>query len=326
MRIVIVAPGLGPCGGARVIVELATRLKRRGHVVAVTGPGIQPGWIHYDFPIVPIHTLMAPTKPYDVVMATGHQTVVPAMTLPAARKFYYVQMLEHLFYGEGTGGWREAWNTYPVAQDAGFNFITIATWQQEALWEEWGIQSEVISVAVNRDHFYPDGPKQNYVLIEGDDRNAAKDVDRLAWRVGEELRQEYGVQLHGYAAYQHSHAHIFDRFVVKPTETQMRQLYSGALFLLKASKYEGRAGAVSEAMVCGTTCARAIVEGDEDVIDGYTGLRVPYEYEPLLNAARMLAGGSRLRKQLERNCLKYTKTHLQWDTALGLLELAFSWR
>ncbi|NIV38557.1 MAG: hypothetical protein GWN58_56825, partial [Anaerolineae bacterium] len=291
--------------------------------MAVTGPGIQPGWIEYDFPIVPAHTLVNPTKPYDVVMATGHQTVVPAITLAAARKLYYVQMLEHLFYGEGTGGWREARNTYPVARDAGFDFITIATWQQERLREEWGIEAEMIPVAVNRDHFYPDSPKQNYVLIEGDNRNAAKDVDRLAWRVGELLRQEYGIHLYGYAAYCHSHAHIFDHFTVKPSEAQMRQLYSGALFLLKASKYEGRAGAVSEAMVCGTTCARAIIEGDEDVIDGYTGLRVPYEYRPLLGAAKRLMEDTRLRRQLERNCLAYTETHLQWDPVIDSLETAF---
>jgi hypothetical protein len=323
MRIVIVAPGLGPCGGARVIVELATRLKQRGHVVAVTGPGIQPGWISYDFPIVPVHTLVNPTQPYDVVMATGHQTVVPAMTLPAARKFYYVQMLEHLFYTEGSGGWREARNTYPVAGDAGFEFITIATWQQERLREEWDIEATMIPVAVNRDHFYPDGPKQSYILIEGDDRNAAKDVERLGWRVGEALRHEYGVGLYGYAAYQHSHAHIFDRFVVKPSEAQMRQLYSGALFLLKASKYEGRAGAVSEAMVCGTTCARAIIEGDEDVVDGYTGLRVPYEYGALLNAARRLMEDTRLRRRLEQNCRAYTKFHLLWGPAVDCLETTF---
>jgi glycosyltransferase involved in cell wall biosynthesis len=323
MRIVIVAPGLGPCGGARVIVELATRLKNRGHMVAVTGPGIQPGWIHYDFPIVPVHTLVNPTQPYDVVMATGYQTVVPAMSLPAARKFYYVQMLEHLFYAEGSPGWREAQNTYPVAQGAGFNFITIATWQQEALQREWSIEAEMIPVAVNREHFYPDGPKQSYILIEGDNRNAAKDVQRLAWQVGEVLRHVYGVGLHGYAAYQHSHAHIFDRFVIKPNEAQMRQLYSGALFLLKASKYEGRAGAVSEAMVCGTTCARAIVEGDEDVIDGYTGLRVGYEYGPLLNAAMRLMEDVRLRRQLEQNCLDYTRSHLLWEPVIDLLEAAF---
>jgi len=323
VRIVICAPGLGPCGGARVIIEIASRLQHRGHAVAITGPGIQPGWIDHDFPVVPLRTLVEPKTPYDVVVATGYQTVVPAMALPAKRKFYYVQMQEHLFYNEGSPGWREARATYPAAQKADFNFITIATWQQEVMKETWGIESEMISVAVNRDHFYPDGPKQDYILIEGDDRNPAKDVEGLAWHVGEVLRRDYGISLYGYAAYQHSHAHIFDRFVIRPSERRMRRLYSGALFLLKASKYEGRAGAVSEAMVCGTTCARAIIEGDEDVMDGYTGLRVAYQYTPLLDAARLLAEDTRLRRQLERNCLKHTRTHLRWQPVVDQLEAAF---
>ena len=45
-------------------------------------------------------------------------------------------------------------------------------------------------------------------------------------------------------------------FVQMMEHNQMRQLYSRALFLLKASRYEGRACAPVEAMSCGTTCAR----------------------------------------------------------------------
>jgi len=326
MRIAICAPpNLGPCGGARVIVEIANRLCARGHDAAIVSDGFRTNWISVKSPIL-TYRQAGGAGLYDVVMATGHNTVPLVQHVAANQRFYYVQMLEHLFYGEGSPSWHAARNSYPMAKDNGFQFICIATWQQAALMYQWGIEAAMIPVAVNRKHFYPDGFKAEdnpYVLVEGDGRNYAKDVDGIGFRVAEAIRHEFGYKLYGFAAYRHAQAAMFDRFITTPTEQEMRKLYSGAQFMIKASKYEGRAGAVSEAMVCGTACARAIIEGDEDLIDYQTGLRVGYDEEALLGAARMLACQPALRRFLERNCLEYTQTHLLWEPVIDQLEEQF---
>ena len=318
MRVAIVTPGLGPCGGARIIAELCVRLRERGHDAMVVGPGIQAGWLGLEPPTMPF-SMARSAKPFDAVIATGHETVVPASQLQSDRYYYYVQMMEHMFYPKGGNGYNMALGSYDFAKKKGFKFTVISGWQAEWLAEKYGIVAPVISVAVNRRHFYPDGPKGDYFLVEGDNRNPAKDIECLGWRVGEVVRAKYGLKMYGFAGYRHSYADEFDKFLAVPTITQMRQMESGARFLIKASRYEGRAGAVSECMVCGTTSARAIIAGDDDVVDGYTGLRVDYDYDALLDAAETLASDAILRRTLAANGLKHTEDHLQWEPVMDKL-------
>jgi hypothetical protein len=104
MRIMYIAPALGRCGGARVIVEHCNRLLDRGHDVFIVSPYFDGRWIDVHVPIVP-PALLDQAKYFDVVVATGFQTVRQAVLVPAKRKFYFVQMLEYLFF---EGGNRES--------------------------------------------------------------------------------------------------------------------------------------------------------------------------------------------------------------------------
>ena len=57
-RIAYCTPGLGPCGGVRIIVEHPNRLAARGHTVGLfVPPGVSsaaPPWINVNAPIVPL--------------------------------------------------------------------------------------------------------------------------------------------------------------------------------------------------------------------------------------------------------------------------------
>ena len=79
-------------------------------------------------------------------------------------------------------------------------------------------------------------------------------------------------------------------------------------------------------MACGTTCARAIVEGDDDLLDRYNCLRTAYDYDALLDAGRWLMEDDTLRKRLQDNGLKYAERNLDWDGIVPMIEDAYGVR
>jgi len=311
---------MGPCGGVRVIVEHANRLAARGHTVVVAAQlAVPPRWIKLDVPVVSWGGLEQ-GEPFDIVVATGFQTVEWSLRIPARQRYYFVQMMEHEFFQPGTTGHQTARNSYQMAKEHGLRVVTIARWLQETMQAEWGLDSVIVPNGVNQEHFYPDGFKQAAILVEGDKRNPAKDVEEIGWRVALKLREEYGVKLWGYAASSNPYMEQFDAFVLRPTTTQMRQMYSRAWFLLKASRYEGRACAPVEAMACGTACARAIIRGDDDLIDGSNCLHTGYDYDELLQAGRALVQDKKLRARLAHNALDYARKRLRWPDVIDKLE------
>lgn len=331
MRIVYLLPGLGPCGGVRVACEHLGRLAERGHTVGLAAPKYMIdrfhrgnndlGWIrlHRKVILAPVGSV-SDAKSFDAVVATAFNTVHLASQIPGRAHYYFVQMMEYKFSEPGTHNWKVARESYPFARDQRFQVITIARWLQETMRSEWDLDSVVVPNGVNKADFFPEGSNEHAIVIEGDARNPAKDVDRISWRVGEALREEFGVKLWGYAAYRHNQAGVFDEFYQQPSTAQMRGIYSKAKFILKASKYEGRACAPVEAMCCGTPSVRAIVSGDDDLVDGENCLRTGYDYDDLLEAGRRALSDKALLDDLTAGAEKYAKEHLNWEDKVDRLE------
>ena len=326
MKIAYVSPGLKPCGGIRILIEHVNRLARRGHDISLVVPRVRrPDWITVDVPVMSVQAAQKADS-FDAVVATGYQTVNTASHISARRRFWFVQMAEWEFHKPDTTRYCKVLDTYPLAKKQNFHVITISRWVQQEMWQRWKIESEYVDNAVNRKDFYPDRPegRLNAILIEGDARNCAKDVDGISWRVAKELRCKYGVELWGYAALHHDNASGFDKFLAHVNANQMREIYSQALFLLKASRFDARACAPVEAMACGTTCARAIIRGDDDLINDQNCLRTRYDYDDLLEAARRLMEDEALRRRLEENALAYADTYLRWNPIIDRLEKIYA--
>ena len=322
-KIAYCTPGMGPSGGVRVILEHCTRLKERGHDVVIINPsGNSPTlWEWYGPHNVPVvRNVQLQDNDFDVCVATGASTVYWARKVKAERYFYFVQMMEHLFARTATQEYHRCEQSYNLARQQGMQVITIAKWLQQELTTKFGIAAEIIPNGVNQDHFYPDGKKQNYILVEGDDRNQAKDVQGVSWGAAEILRQKYGVALYGYAALEHKYVNVMDEFFLRPDVEQMRKLYSGALFLLKASRFEGRSCAPVEAMCCGTTTVRGIINGDDDLVHEKNCLRTEYDLGKVIEQGERLLRDDGLRARLEKGCKKYAKRHLKWDKIIDKLE------
>lgn len=318
MKILYYLPGLGPCGGVRIVVEHCNRLAERGHDVAIIT--MSRGWPEWIGIKVPILNPNQRTR-CDVVVATGYQTVKAALWVPADRRVLFNQMMEHHFFPEGSRGWNAAIESFRLAKDEEFKVITIANWLNQEMLKRFGLRSTILPNGVNMDDFYPDPGRRKWaILVEGDGRNAAKDTEGISWKVALNLRLKHGLKLWGYSAEAGPHMRGFDRFEVRPSTATMRMLYSKAQFLLKASKYEGRACAPVEAMACGTASVRAIIEGDDDLVNNVNCLRTGYDYDELYQAAGTVMQRPFLLDNLHSGAFDYAQKHLRWDSIITRLE------
>lgn len=280
-----------------------------------------PDWIELKAKRVLMHD--ARRKVWDCVICTNPSTVHPSMLPAAAHKVYFVQMAEQHFFAEAQ--WKAIVDTYKVAAREGYTAITIANWVRDFLLsEECGFADvRYIKNGVNTKHFYPvdQEPHAPYILLEGDNRNPAKDVAGYACQIATKLRGEFGVELRGMAATTPPWCGDLDEFVFRPSEADYRRLYSGALFLLKTTRYDARSCAPVEAMACGTPTIRGLIEGDDDLIHGYNCLRSGYDmqsvYEHALNAMRNQA----LLDELSYNALEYANSQLAWEPIIDELEI-----
>ncbi|NIV33080.1 MAG: hypothetical protein GWN58_27625 [Anaerolineae bacterium] len=323
MKILYVFPGWGRSGGARIVGEHINRLVARGYDVSMhSNDGRKPNWFKLNCRLVDGRGLR---ETYDTVIVTNPTTVDKGLLPAAQRRVYFVQMAEHLFFKKGSPEYADAIRTYRLAARNGFRFITIANWLEKFLRDMGAEDVHQVPNGVNEHHFYPvdqPEPVDDYILIEGDERNQAKDIEGIGWRVGVELRKRYGIKLAGCAATRHGYRMELDEFVMNPSEADYRRLYSGARFLLKASRYEGRSLAPLEAMACGRTTCRAIIKGDDDLMDHVNCLRVGYDYDALLAAASSLveANGTGLLTTLTHNAARYATKRLRWEPIIDQLE------
>ena len=318
-RILVIFPGWGRSGGARVVGEHINRLVERGHEVHMYSQDeCKPDWFDLRCPLVKRRDLRAR---YDVAIVTNPTTVEMGLLPMGARRFYFVQMAEHMFFPVDSHAYKNALRTYNLAARKGFRFITIAHWLAEFIRGLEVTTPAIIPNGVNPEHFYPDGPApRDYIVVEGDARNEAKDIAHIGWRVALELRNRYGIKLAGMAAVRHAYAGKLDEFVMDPSLADYRRLYTGAKFLLKASRYEGRSLAPLEAMACGTPICRAIIHGDDDLRHRSNCLRVGYDYDELLAAACEMMENDNLTGMLAHNAARYAAKSLQWDPIINKLE------
>lgn len=323
MRIVYVLPTLSACGGVRVVFEQATRLAERGHEVSLVSPELtMPTWFDLTRPVM-THWEAARSGPWDVAIATSPNTLTTCQAIPASKRVYFVQMMEHLFERPGSAGFRTCLDSYREARLAGFKFITISNWLKTELEALSGAtDTPILPNGINRDHFYPETSDEGspYLLVEGDNRNYAKDVNGIGWQVALTLAQRHGLRVVGFAGSVHNYSAALDTFMLRPSVPQMRRLYSNCRLFIKASRFEGRSLSPLEALACGAPVARAILRGDDDLVDGQNCVRTTYDQESFLQAVERLLMDEAERIRLRQNALNYAQERLGWTPIMDQLE------
>lgn len=318
-NVLMTIPAFSRNGGIRIMLEWANRLSAR-HRVYLHVLNKESGCAWFDLnPEIQIQP--APVDA-DILIVTSPHGIHYSNQVRAKRTFIFLQMMEHLFYPTNKRWYRTCLETYTSP----YPLITISQWGVNAL-KALGRTGPIhyVGNGVNLDHFPIDdyGPKDGKtVLVEGFvSGNAAKDVASIGPRVAQMLRQRgYKILAYSNLPLSGAFAGVPHEFYCQPDLSCLNRLYARATILLKATQYDFRSCSPVEAMTKGTVCARAITEGDDDLLHEVNCLRSPYaDPERLfLNALRLL-NDVPLRNRLATACLQHVQTY-GWNHWFPIIE------
>jgi O-antigen biosynthesis protein len=326
MKIGYVVPPPTVSGGIRVILNHVWRLTERGHkAYLVSQNDGRPDW--YPRQVPQMLGFTARDQSWDVLVATGWTTanLVSQWHRRVNVKAYFVQMWESEFYPPNSKDLRaQIERTY----DLPFQYLTISPWLKNRIESKGHKNVPIIPNGVNTDIFYPDRTRESPViraLVELSSGNYAKDPQNVAWRVVRSMPVERVLLTYNkVVGMQYKRMGWCHKAITTEDQNEVRQTYSNADILVKASRFEGRGCVPVEAMACGLPVAMAIGTGDDDLIDGYNCLKVKYsDVKGLRKAARRLMKDEDLRDELRENGLQYVKEKLNWDNIIPQLEQVY---
>lgn len=323
-RILITTPSLRPHGGIRVLIEWANHFHKRGYntTLQVFGEGMTKQWANID-PGVSIVYGTRIADNYDYAVA-GCPPLAIALNDAAigAKKFYLLQMAEHLFSRGNTAFNTICKQSYRVP----YPIIGISRWVEHEVKETGRPDNAPMYYIGNgvSDEFYPTGKKEPEptILVEGwESYGDAKDVATIGPKVAKRLKESHGVRVLAYSQFQlKTMTDVPDEYVNTPDMGTLVSLYNRAHIILKASLLDARSCAPVEAMACGTVPVRAIRHGDDDLFHNVNCLRSGYDEEAMYQNAVRLLEDQALRHELRLNGLEYRKKQLSWEYWIGEVE------
>lgn len=331
MKISYLFPSFNVHGGIRVGIEHCNHLAARGHDVTIHNIGamrMPSPWIEIDSRVGVIYgPVIDPDQ--DVIVAMTPPTALSLHSLKTkAKKFYFLQMAEHLFAPKNHNWVTQCHYSYKVP----FPIIGISRWVEAEI-RALGRKGEMYYIGNGvSDHFKPgkiDG--ELTILVEGWEPkgNAAKDVLNYGPSVAKWAKEEFGAKIIAYSAHPiQTMKDVPDEYYCQPDPKTIVRLYQRAWFMLKCTKYDARSCAPVEAMKCGTPTVRAIDKGDDDLINLQNCLKSKYTggYDEILHNVTVLANvaAADVRYSLSENGLKYAKENLNWNRWIDELEKIFA--
>lgn len=329
MRISYLFPSFNIHGGIRVGIEHCNHLAARGHAVTihnVNARKMPSPWIEIDKRIDVVYgPVIDPDA--DIIVALTPPTALTLAGLKTnAKKFYFLQMAEHLFASNNKNWVTQCHYSYRVP----FPIIGISKW----------VEAEVRSLGrTGKMYYIGNGVTDNFkpgkkdkdltILVEGWEhmRNHAKDVLNYGPTIAKWAKETLGAKILAYSAHPcQTMPDVPHEYHCQPDPKKIVELYQRAWFLLKCTKYDARSCAPVEAMKCGTPTVRAIDKGDDDLAGGINCLKSKYTlgYEQVLENVREMCENSTLRESLAISGLEYAKENLNWWRWIDELETIFN--
>lgn len=308
MKITLTCPAFTPNGGIRVILDVAHELNKR-HEVTIICPDKGCHWYPITVRVIQ-HT--NELKNQDVlIICSPHHIHLKDLKIKA-KKFAYIQMIEHLF---------QPGNLRFKAQSMRFYrelpFITISRWGLEEILK-YGNRNKYLYIGngVNFDHFpISNKRKKSTILLESPiPTNPTKDKNQIALKVAKRLK-ELGHKVVGYGALKAD----LDEFYVNPDLKTLNKLYSEAIILIKATQLDFRSTSPMEAGTKGCVTVRAITKGDDDLIHNHNCFKVSYNENYLLDACLSILSDEDKRKDLAKNMINHLKENT-WEKYVNQIE------
>ncbi|WP_286925030.1 MULTISPECIES: glycosyltransferase [Lysinibacillus] len=320
-KIGYVVSGTGISGGLAVICQHANQLLERGYDIYIY---TEDGTDSIDwFPNLKVQVIPIEKVPdnLDIVIATYWKTAYTIQSIPASKKYYFIQSDESKFFSENSPEYKAALQTYQM----NFEFITMAKWIQSWLKETFGKESYYVPNGVDLEIMKPSEPlipkgDKVRILLEGPIDVPFKGM-KEAFEVVKDLDCEVVcVSTAGIPKKEWKCDYLYQNVPMD----KMRYIYSSCDILLKMSKVESFCLPALEMMACGNTCVVNKFNGiDEFVMDGVNGKVVELGNIEQAKAALVeLINNEKLRKLFSENALK-TAEEWNWDKSINELEKIF---
>jgi hypothetical protein len=310
MRVFIQSPNINSRhGGIRVINEWANRLSMFGHKVILynqAGP-VRCDWMELSCKIVNNTYLL---NKCDVLIVTSpHGAFLLHKDIPA-KKFVFLQMLEHFFNITNKRLFENCLQLYSTK----YPLISISQWNIRLLQHKFNRTGQTLYVGngVNLDDFpISYKPKQGKIcLLESPEpTNYTKDTEKIAVQVAKNLI-ELGWTIKGFGL-KEPKDRIYSEYVIKPNLETINRLYEEATIMIKATRYDARSTSPLEAGTKGTVTIRGIIEGDDDLNDS-NSFKTGYSYDKLFDATMFAITHTEELKKRADNIRNYVQT-FTWD-------------
>lgn len=320
-KIVFIVAGVGISGGLRVVLEHAHRLMSIGHDVSILNVG-EPGDVDWsgrnNVPVIQAGDRRSYLlNNIDMLFATFWSTCKWLPHIPAARKLYFIQSDERLFYDDPDMKVQVS-DTYLLP----YEFVTIAGWIQRMLRDEFARDAHLVPNGLDTSLFRPceplapKNPARPRVLIEGpitigfkgvaDAYAAVASLDCEIWIVS-----SAGVPQPWWRV---------DRFFDGVKFDDMPRLYSACDVLVKMSRVESFAYPPLEAMACGCAVVVGKVAGSMEYVQHETNALVVEQgdVEGARTAVGRLIGDEALRRRLVEAGLE-TARRWSWERSFDAL-------
>lgn len=315
MKILYTLPSINPIhGGYRIVLSHLDWLKKLGHEVALFIERGETKCIWYDITF-PVTTDRNAYKNFDcIVIGSPHSIWIEDKIRPQQKCFLFMQMVEEKFRPKDRL-WLSLCRKFYLSK---FPIIHGSHWGERVV-RSYGRKGKMhyVGNGVNFEHFpieYPEKDGKTILLESPFSKNPAKDTDLLAYKVAAKLRDD-GYKIIGYGATESPYTGI--EYYVNPDLETLNNLYRRAAMLIKATKWDARALSPIEAMTKCTVTARAIIDGDDDLMNVVNCLRTGYYEDGIYNISKELLTNEPMRDRLAANCVEYVQKHCNWDTIIN---------
>lgn len=295
MKLAYILPHLECYGGVRRALELANRLKERGHdVYFYTPSGTDCLWFPNKVPVRKLDK--AGDEEFDCVIFSLEEQYEEPKKFKTKSVVYYI-----LHYGVLYKNAEICRASYREP----YYLIANSSWTAEKICEEIGRRPPVVYGGINFDLFHPVTTSKKFdVLSYGDTKREWKgrnDVEKIAM-----LRKDWKI------------AFMSD---INPSQKDIARIYNSARVFFSASWFEGWNWMGLEAMACGVPLVITDDGGSRDYAKNeYNCLVVPpRDSESAIIAIEKLLSDKKLRKRLVKNGIETAKK-FTWDSAITNFE------
>lgn len=335
--IVYVQTVVGLCGGVRVILEHASRLRARGHRVAVWCVCGDASWFGRETPIVPFESVENLRRALagfrGVKIACWHETasMVAESLRPGDRGYYLVQDIEE-WYSETPEQLTAVRKSYQL----GLKPISEGLWVERQLRQRFGLDPIQVHIGLDLETFRPRGGdrRPNQIMTQArtwsggvgaGNRIKGWDIARKVIERNHELNPNSELltfSLEDRPRFAESLQHEHFKY---PSDDELAEMYSKAGLYLLTSRHEGFGLTAAEAMACGCPVVATRADGNEEFcIDGVTALTAdPDDVERLARHCVRLQTEPEFASELAAAGRQFIMQY-SWERVIDRLEAEFA--